>query len=310
MEDALDQIAEGKENKVALIDAFYRGSEEGEGLVNRIQRVRPHYPVIPIGEDPKTGKPIVVRIGRFGPYLQRGEGGTGNVASVPDNLPPDELTLEKALQLLDQQNVPDQLVCQKEDGSEIWLRIGRYGQYLELRKEQPLQEQTFQSGGKKKGRQKDPSILKRVSLPKGLHPEELTPELAQQLMALPRELGKDPETGEPIFSIIGRYGPYIKRGDETRRLSSWREALEITLEQAGDLLKMPKTSRRSYRRRNSVIKEFPYEKAANGVIRVMRGKYGPYVTDGTVNARLPQGWSPEEVTEEQARQLLVAKRGS
>ncbi len=315
MEDALDQIAEGKENKVALIDAFYRGSEGGEGLAKRIENVRPHYPVIPIGEDPATGKPLVVRIGRFGPFLQRGEGGPGNLASLPDNLPPDELTVEKALQILDQKGTPDRLVCHTEDGGEIWLRDGIYGQYLELRKPSLSEEvtappETPPAGKKKRGKRSEVSPLKRVSLPKDLHPEELSPELARKLMSLPRELGKDPESGEPIFSVIGRYGPYLKRGDDTRRLASWREALEITLERALEILKEPKPDKRSYRRQNRVIKEFPSENAANGVIRVMRGRYGPYVTDGTLNARLPRELKPEEVTEEQARQLLNAKRGT
>ncbi len=310
MESALDLIAEGKEDKVSLIDAFYRGSKEREGLVRRIQDVRPHYPVIPIGEDPQTGKPLVVRIGRFGPYLQRGEGGPGNVSSIPDTLPPDELTVEKALELLEQKNTPDLLMGTMEDGSEIWLRAGQYGQYLELRKKNLSEEAETKPNKGKKGKRTDPSVLKRVSLPRGLQAEELTPKLAQQLLALPRELGKDPESGEAIFSTIGRFGPYIKRGGETRRLSSWREALEITLPQALDLLKTPKATRGSYRRRNRVVKEFPSENAVNGVIRVIRGKYGPYVTDGTVNAKLPPEWNPEEVTVEQARQLLEAKRSA
>lgn len=307
MEDSLDKIAEGKEDRLALIDAFYRGSEQAEGLVKRIQNIKPRYPVIPIGGDPKTGEPLVVRIGRFGPFIQRGEGGPGNVASLPDNLPPDELTIETALQLLEKASHPGKLISRMADESEIWLREGVYGKYLELRKSSTEETtSTVKPGAKQK--RVDSSILKRISLPKDLSPEELTPELAQQLLALPCKLGKDPETGEDVLSALGRFGPYIKRGSETRPLGSWRDALEITLEQALNLLNTPKPSRRFRRRTSQVVKEFPIENAINGVIKVMQGKYGPYVTDGTVNVSLPKEWKPEEITEEQARQLLEAKR--
>jgi DNA topoisomerase-1 len=180
-------------------------------------------------------------------------------------------------------------------GHPITVQRGRYGEYLELGQTEEEKER------KEKPR--------RVSVPKGLTGAEVTPEIAQKLIQLPRTLGEHPDDGAQISTGLGRYGPYLKHGDEFRSLESWQKACDIELAEALEILKQPKPSRkRRFGGKKTVLKEIGELEGAAGKVQVLDGPYGPYVTDGETNASVPKGTDPKEVTPEQAQELLEARR--
>jgi DNA topoisomerase-1 len=295
MEDELDEVAAGERPWVDLVAAFYSGGGEAAGLLQRLARLGPSFPAVEIGADPASGEKLMVKVGRFGPYLSRGKGGAGNTASLPPDLAPDELTVSRALALLEDKAAgPAPLATDGATGRSITLQSGRFGPYL---------EQASADGGKPK----------RVSLPQGLKPEEVTPELAERLMALPRTLGAHPETGEEISAGLGRYGPYLRHGSEFRNLASWQEACELDLERALAILRQPKPNGRGRRQGGAareVLKELGTLAGAEGPVVVLAGRYGPYVTDGKTNATLPKGTDPAALTSERAAELLAERRAA
>lgn len=283
MEDELDAIAEGKAESEQVLSEFYKGRNKSEGLAERIKRVTGGYPSVAIGDG------YFVKVGRFGPYVQRGEGGKDNIAGLPENMAPDELTPQRAAELIDRKaSGGESVAVHKETGREIKIHTGRYGAYIEL--EQSEDE---------KARGEKP---KRVSLPRGLKPEDVTREIAEKLASLPRTLGTHPQGGE-VIAGLGRFGPFVKHGDQYRSLESWQKACEIQLPEALDLLAKPKAGGRKTK---SVIKDLGDLDGIN--VKVMDGRYGPYVTDGKVNATIPPGIDPEAITPEEALELLAAKR--
>lgn len=300
MEDDLDEIAEGNIPWDALVRGFYFGGADGpgkdSGLVERVENGEVIYPAIHLGTDPESGEPIVAKVGKYGPYVRRGEGGSDNAATIPEDVAPDELTLDKALKLLAAKSGEAEPVAEDpETGRPVFLQVGRYGPYLEL-------EQTEEE---KDSKQKP----KRVSLPRDVTIDTLTPEIAQKLIALPRTVGEDPESGEPITTAIGRYGPYVKREKDFRSLKDWRHACDIELEEALKILAEPKKGR-GRGRQKTVLKEIGEVEGAEGPVQVLDGRYGPYVTDGKTNASLPRGADPEAVTVEKAKELLDARRNA
>jgi len=298
LEDELDDVAAGKMAWGDLIAEFYRGAGADPGLNRRVEESEVVYPSVPLGEDPDTGESIEVKVGKFGPYLRRGDGGKENFANVPLGLAPDELTLERAVELLRRKNGDDDPVAlHPENGRGVFLKHGRFGDYLEL----------AQTEDEKDGKLKP----HRVSLPKGITPVDLTPEIAERLILLPRALGCHPETETEISTGIGRYGPFVKHGDEFRSLPSWQKALELELAEALTILAQPKAGGpRRFGAKKTVLKEVGEVAGAAGPVRVLDGRYGPYVTDGTVNASLPKGTDPASLTPEQAAVLLDARRGA
>jgi DNA topoisomerase-1 len=293
LESELDEIAEGKVQMVDVLNEFYFGDDERRGLVERIKEVTGSYPSVPIGDG------IVVKVGRYGPYVQVGEGGTENIASLPNNLPPDELTPEMAMKLIERKAMGGEAVgIDAESGREIKVMNGRYGAYIEISQT----EEEKASGVKPK----------RVSLPKGLTPEEVTSEIAAKLATLPRTIGKHPNDSEDIIAGLGKFGPYVKHGSEYRSLPNWESACEIGLAEAVELLAQPKPGRggKSGRATGTVLKDFGELEGAIGPVRILSGRYGPYVTDGKTNASLPREDknNPEGVTPERAMELLAAKR--
>ncbi len=295
MEDELDEVAAGKMAWDALVSDFYHGGDSDPGLNQRVEEGEVTYPSIPLGTDPETRLPISIKVGRYGPYVRRGEGGRENVASIPDHMAPDELTLEVALGLLRAKNDDQEpFTTDPVTGRTVTLKSGRFGEYLEL-------GQTEEESEKKRK-------PRRVSLPRGVKSADLTPEMAQKLIQLPRALGEHPETGEAISTGLGRYGPFLKRGDEYRNLESWERACELTLEEALEILKQPKPERRRFGAKKTVLKELGEIEGAAGPVKVLDGRYGPYVTDGKTNVTVPKGTDPLEVTPQQAAEMLEAKR--
>jgi len=300
MEDDLDEIAAGKLDWNHLVAAFFFGEGGKAGLQQRVEQGEVTYPAVEIGKDPETGEPLEVKVGKYGPYLRRGGDGRekGNgVVSLPEDLPPADLTLERALEMLrTRDEEPEPVAEDPATGRPVYLRHGRFGFYLERERSAAEEE----AGDKPH----------RVSLPRGLEPQDVTPEVARALIALPRTIGAHPESGEPVTAAIGRYGPYVKHGDDFRSLPDWRAAVTIDLDGALALLAQPKPGRSARRGQpKTVLKELGEVPGAAGPVRVLDGRYGPYVTDGETNATLPKGADPAAVTAEEAQALLDARRG-
>ncbi len=289
MEDALDDISNGKLNWVDFLAAFYRGEGKyGHGLVQQIERELPgmEYPTIPLGEDPDSKQPIFVRVGRTSPFIQRGEGGPENTVTIPMDVTYEELTVDKALELLKHKEKSNEALGKHPDtGEPIFALLGPYGPYVQL--------------GEKTETNKKP---KRASLPKGTSLDQVDLKLALKLLSLPRELGKHPENGELVTTAIGRFGPFVKWGDEFRSLEAGDDVYTITFERALELLSQPKKSRRATKK---VIATLGDDADTGKPIEVCEGRYGPFVTNGKVNASLPKDVDPAAFTLDQAKDLLA-----
>ncbi len=302
METELDEIADGKRDSVGHLKDFYRGHEAKPGLEKQVETETENipFPSLTVGDDPNTGSQVVIRVGRFGCFIQRGEGGSGNTATIPDDLAPAELTLDKAVELLERKGAgPEAVGRDPKSGQCVFFRTGRFGDYLEVAQSKE------EEAAKDKPR--------RVTLPKGVKPADLSEEELGQLLQLPRSLGKD-ESGEEIIVSIGQYGAYIKCGAEARNLEDWRAAASIRREEAEALLSQPRHRRGGVSAGPQVprtaIHEFGALEGASGPVKVLPGRFGPYVTDGKVNATIPKSIDPAEITPEQALELLVAKASS
>lgn len=294
MEDALDEIAAGPRKMVEFLDAFYKGGGDfGDGLKKIIERESDDidYPRIPVGED-KDGVPIVVRLGKNAPYLCRGEGGTGNTAPVQNELTYDELTVEKAEELIAAKAKGNEPIgVDPETGKNVYVLLGPYGPYAQL-------------GEQEEGSKKKP---KRGSLPKGTQLEDVTLAQALKQLSLPRKLGEHPETGKSVRAAIGRFGPYIvTEGAEGkldyRSIKGDDDVFTIELPRALELLAQPKTRGRG----KTLLRKLGEHPESKLALEIYDGRYGPYVSDGTLNASLPKGADPEKFTVEEALPLLVA----
>ena len=291
MEEALDVIARGEGEQEKWLDSFYfgNGTPGLRELVSdeQLATIDPRgVSTIPIGED-DTGHPIVVRVGRYGPYVQRADDET---ASLPPEIAPDELTVPLALELIEQQSQgPKVLGTDPDTQLPVYVLTGRFGPYVQL-------------GDQEAGSKKKP---KRSSLFASQTPETVTFEEALQLLALPRVVGTDGE-GREIVASPGRFGPYLKRADgDTRSLSSEDQLLTVTLAEAEALFAQPKPRRG--RQQKPPIAELGTHPDNGAPVRVLEGRYGPYVTDGSVNATVPRGTVPAELSLAEAVDLLRAR---
>jgi DNA topoisomerase I len=299
MEQDLDEISNGERPQVDFIRSFYFGNGKHAGLETLVRRALEarDYPVVDVGEDPETGLPIRVRIGKFGPFLQRGEGGPGHTASLPDEVAPADLTIEKAVELLNAKAAgPRELGTDPATRLKVYVNNGRFGPYVQLG-ETP--ERPAKSAKAEKPR--------RASLPRGMGEADVTLQAALRLLSLPRELGRHPETGETIVANNGRFGPYVKHGDEFRSLAPDDDVYGISLERAVALLKEPKQARRRQAAAKTVLRELGTRPDGGAPVKLYEGRYGPYVSDGTTNASLPKGADPANVGLHEAVELLNAR---
>ncbi|MBX7132334.1 MAG: type I DNA topoisomerase [Fimbriimonadaceae bacterium] len=297
MEEELDDIADGKLNWVDHLHKFFLGEPNHAGLEKQVETEGPGipFPNIEIGE--ADGEKVVVRVGRYGPYVQRGEGGKENVASIPDDLAPAELTLEAALELINRKSAgPQSVGIDRASGRPVYFKKGRFGNYLEVGQTEEEAAAEIKP--------------KRVTLPTGIDGSQLNDEDMQALLSLPKVLGQ--RNGEDVTVSIGQYGTYVKCGAETRNVENWREAVSLALADANHLLDQPKVRRG--RAASAVpaasveaIKEFGKLDGAAGPVKVMPGRYGPYVTDGKTNATIPKNIEPDALSADQAVDLLKAR---
>jgi DNA topoisomerase I len=297
MEEILDAISNGDRAWLDFVRQFYRGDGKHRGLEKLIddETAKIEYAAIEVGTDPETDQPIRVRIGRYGPFLQRGEGGEGNTASLPDDLAPADLAVDVAVRLLNAKaQGPRELGTDTVTGQTVYVMSGRFGPYVQLGEI---------SSDKKAAKPK------RASLFSSMTEQSVTLEQALRLLSLPRELGTHPD-GHVVIASPGRYGPYIKHGNEYRSLDSEEQLFTVTLQEALDLLAQPKKSRRRQGGTKSVLRSLGPHPQSGAVVNLLAGRYGPYVTDGTTNASLPKGTNPEQLTMEQAVELLTARAGA
>jgi DNA topoisomerase-1 len=281
MEDDLDEIAAGDEARTAWLQRFYFGAADGDGLKEQVEGRLAEIDAREVNTIELPNSDIVVRVGRYGPYLERGS----DRQTLPPDIAPDELTADRAAEILAQASQEQELGVDPETGRSIALRSGRYGPYVTEvvhRDEKP----------------------RTASLFKSMSPESLTLDDALRLLTLPRTLGE--LDGEEVLAANGRYGPYVKRGKESRTLASEDDLFTITLEEALAKLAEPRQSGR--RAAAPPLKELGDDPVSGKPIVLKEGRFGPYVTDGETNASLRAADSVESITPERAVELIKARR--
>ncbi|MHB8431510.1 MAG: type I DNA topoisomerase [Acidimicrobiales bacterium] len=296
MEDDLDAIASGTEEVLPWLTRFYFGSDTA-GHVGQLGLKREvtaylgeidarEINSIPIGTG-TDGEEIVARVGRYGPYLQRGD----DRVSIPDDLAPDELTIERAEELLAAPSSDRVLGTDPETGLDVRVKAGRYGPYVQL-------------GEIVEGRAKP----RTSSLFSSMSASTVTLEEALDLLRIPRLVGTDPAAGDEIVALNGRFGPYLKKGTDSRSLLTEDQLLTVTLEEALALFAQPKS--RGGRSARGPLRDLGADPDTGLAMVVKDGRFGPYVTDGTTNASLRQGDDVESLTVERASELLAERRAA
>jgi DNA topoisomerase-1 len=240
---------------------------------------------IPLGVDGE-GREIVARVGRYGPYLSRGE----ETASIPEDLPPDELSIDRAVELLEAPSGERVLGTHPDTGLPVIAKAGRFGPYIQMG------EHDDETGEKPR----TASLFKTMSL------ESVTFDDALRLLTLPRVVGEDPADGEPIEVTNGRYGPYLKKGKETRSLETEEQLFTVTLDDCLRLLAEPK--RRRGAQSAPPLRELGEDPNTGKAMVIKDGRFGPYVTDGETNASLRKGDTVEEITVDRGAELLADRR--
>jgi DNA topoisomerase-1 len=308
MEDDLDRIARGEAQAVPWLKRFYFGEGEATGAAEAGNGDGDHLGGLkelvtdlgaidarevssfPVGND------IVLRVGRYGPYIERGEKDSENHqrADVPEDLAPDELSVELSEELLAKPSGDFELGTDPESGHQIIARDGRYGPYVT----EVLPEGTPKTG-KNAVKPRTASLFKSMSL------DTVTLEDALKLMSLPRVVGKDAE-GVEITAQNGRYGPYLKKGTDSRSLTSEDQLFTITLEEALEIYSQPKQRGRAAAK--PPLKELGEDPVSGKPVVIKDGRFGPYATDGETNATLRSGDSVEDITPERGFELLAEKR--
>nr|WP_239539037.1 type I DNA topoisomerase [Arcanobacterium pluranimalium] len=300
MEHDLDRIAAGEQDHIQYLAKFYRGTKDSSGLRDQVGSLGDidarAVNTIEIGEG------IAVRVGRFGPYLEEtnDDGTEGRRASVPPGVAPDELTVDRAKDILEQSLQGDRVLGKHPDtGYELVVKDGRFGPYVsEVLPDDAVQLTPTGKVSKTKPKPKTASLFR------SMQPDTVTLEQAVQLLALPREIGES--EGDVITAQNGRYGPYLKRGSDSRSLESEEQIFSITLEEAEEVFKQPKVRGRAAAK--PPLAEFGKDPVSGGTIVLKDGRFGPYVTDGETNASVPRSNDINQLTAERAQELLVARR--
>ena len=298
MEEDLDRIANGETERVAWLTNFFYGTENNPGLADLsadlgaidAQAINTM----------KMGDDIEIRVGRFGAYLQQGQGEERKFANIPEEMAPDELTLAKAIELLAKPSGERKLGVDPETGLEVIAKSGRFGAYIT----EVFPEEVVEEGAKKKRKKKDAPKPKTASLLSTMTLDTIDLKDALRLLSLPRTLGTYQE--EPITVQNGRYGPYMKHGADSRTLTSEDQLFSIGLEEAIEIYKQPKVRRRGVAK--PPLKELGKDPATDREVIVKDGRFGVYVTDGEVNATLRRGDAVELLTLERALELLAGRR--
>ena len=289
MEDDLDRIATGATEQVPWLHRFYFGGSDDPGLKEKVSSRLSDIDArsinsVPLGTD-DDGVELQVRVGRYGPTVQRG----GASASVPDGVAPDELTVERVLELLAAGRDERVLGHDPATGLTVVARSGRYGPYVQLGLADELGDKP-----------KFASLFKTMTL------EAVTLEQAVELLSLPRTVGIDPADGVEITVQNGRYGPFVRKGSDSRSLAGEEQLFTVTLSECLELLAQP--PRRGRTAAGAPLRELGTDPDTDRTVVVKDGRFGHYVTDGETNASLRTGDTVEGVTLERACELLADRR--
>jgi DNA topoisomerase-1 len=322
LEDELDGIAAGRQERTSWLAGFYFGGDVGpEGSIGRTGGLKKLVGTsvdtidarlvnsIPLFTDAE-GRQVVVRVGRYGPYLERPSVPGGDSAAdpqranLPEDLPPDELTAEVAEKLFATPQEGRVLGTDPVTGHEIVAKEGRFGPYVT----EVLPEPEGSANGSKNGSKKEKVKPRTGSLFKSMSLSEVTLEDALKLLSLPRVVGKDPASGDEITAQNGRYGPYLKKGTDSRSLSSEDQIFDITLDEALKIYAEPKRRGRAAAASAPPLKELGKDPNSGKPMVVKDGRFGPYVTDGETNASLRKADSVETIDDDRAAELLAEKR--
>jgi DNA topoisomerase-1 len=291
MEDDLDEIARGRQEYLPWLSVFYFGGDDRPGLKSRVSDNLDEIDVravnsVAIGTHP-DGRIIEARLGRFGPYLTCGD----ERAQLPEDTSPDEVTVDLALELLSRPSTGRPLGSDPDSGLPVSAREGRYGPYVQLGPSADSPESKPE---------KFASLFSSMSL------DDITLDDALRLLSMPRTVGVDPADGVAVTTQAGRFGPYVKKGSETRSLEAEEQIFSIDLEECLALLAQPR--RRRGREPKPPLRELGPDPVTGRALVVRDGRYGPYVTDGETNASLRAGDTPDTLTPERASDLLAARR--
>ena len=276
MEADLDSIARGELQALPFMNDFYFGSDEDAGLQGMLDDPVdiPKACIVPLNGS--EDEELIIRIGKFGPYVEQGE----ERRNIPVDLALGDITINKAMELLAQSGEPVIVGKDPESGEDILSKVGPYGPYVQ------------------RGESTD-----RKSIPKHIDPNSIDLGTALALLNLPRTIGTHPETGEDITADYGRYGPYLRMDKKTRSLKDSDTPLDITLDRAVELLAQAAQSRRS-----EALKTLGNHPKTGEELTVKSGRYGPFISDGKVNAALPKDTEPNDISLEQAVELIDNRR--
>ena len=289
MEDALDQIAAGESGRVPWLRRFYFGAEGEEGLKSLVSDLG-EIDARDVSSFPLAGTDIVIRVGRYGPYLEH----DGQRVNVPEDTAPDELTAEYAEELLSRPTGDKILGSDPSTGLTVVAKAGRFGPYV---------TEVLPEDAPSTTKPRTASLLKAMDL------DSVTLDDALRLLTLPRTVGEI--DGEPVTVQNGRYGPYAKKGTDSRSLESDDQLFTFTLEQAKELFAQPKQRGRAARGAAAPpLRELGADTASGQPIVLREGRFGPYVTDGETNASLRKGDAPEAITLQRAIELLAERRAA
>ncbi|NGY59578.1 type I DNA topoisomerase [Lentzea sp. NEAU-D13] len=311
LEDELDGIAAGRQQRTTWLSGFYFGGSIGpDGSIGRsgglkklvgtgVEDIDPReVNSIPLFSD-SEGRTVVVRVGRFGPYLEREVDGAAQRANLSDDLAPDELTAEIAEKLFSTPQEGRSLGTDPVSGNEIVAKEGRFGPYVTEVLPDPAENGAAPSKAKAP-KPRTGSLFKSMSL------DTVTLDDALMLLSLPRVVGKDPETGAEITAQNGRYGPYLKKGTDSRSLTDEAQIFTVTLEEALKIYSEPK--KRGRAAAAPPLREMGNDPVSGKPMVIKEGRFGPYVTDGETNGSLRKTDSVETITDERAAELLAEKR--
>ncbi|GAA2913627.1 DNA topoisomerase-1 [Microbacterium keratanolyticum] len=316
LEDDLDAIARGEQNRVEWLRSFYYGSEAQVGLRQVVDNLG-EIDARALNSTPITDT-ATLRFGKYGPYLEvvdpANPEAKPRIVNVPEDLAPDELTAAKAQELIDAPVAGDRVLGENPaNGKIIVVKDGRFGPYVQ--ENEPEAEVVDEATGevlpadekpKKKSAKKDAAPKPRTgSLFRSMSVDTIDLETALRLLDLPRVVGTDPESGDEITAQNGRFGPYLKKGTDSRSLENEQQIFDITLEQALEIYAQPKYGAR---KASSALVEFEADPESGKPIRIRDGRFGPYVTDGVTNVTIPKAEKPEDITFERAVQMLADKR--
>ena len=317
LEDDLDAIARGEQKREDWLKEFYFGSEDHVGLRNVVDNLG-EIDARALNSTP-IGDVATLRFGKYGPYLEVPDRENPDAeprrVNIPDDLAPDELTPAKAQELIDAPVAGDRVLGENPaNGKLIVVKDGRFGPYVQ-EIDPPADEEVDEATGeiveaapapKKRGAKKETAPKPRTaSLFKSMSVDTVDLETALRLLDLPRVVGTDPESGTEITAQNGRYGPYLKKGTDSRTLQSEQQLFDITLDEALAVYAQPKYGARGA---SSALKEFENDPVSEKPIKVKDGRFGPYVTDGVTNVTIPRGQTPDDITYEIAVQMLADKR--